>query len=177
MGLFIVLVLLIGIPVCIYAFKGNKAAKTATESLEADAALIGAKVFKPDFFTTITVSEEGAIRVIDSSAHKTEDFSLKDVSGFEVIVDGQSAVNVGGAVVGGLLFGGIGAIIGSGAKKEKIKSVDFLFKMNDFNRPTIRVSLVHGFGMKADSSEYKQLQEVITELTSTLEYVEKKLKG
>lgn len=71
-------------------------------------------------------------------------FNIKDINGFERIIDGKDIANIGGAIAGGLLFGGIDALIRGGVRKEKISSINLLFKINDFNNPTINFHLLIG---------------------------------
>jgi hypothetical protein len=152
------------------------ATKEAAKKLIADERLKDAKLFKNIISTPVAVAENGNIGIINVKTKEIKVFSIKDVNGFEVIIDGQNVANVGGAIIGGFLFGGIGAIIGGSANKKKINSINLLFKINDFNTPTINVPLLIG-GTKKGSMVDKALRDEITELTSTLEVVEKKIKG
>ena len=148
----------------------------AVEKLGSDPRLNGAKVFNGTIETPIAINEEGNIGIITPSAKEIKVFNIKDVNGFEVIIDGKNVANIGGAITGGILFGGIGAIVGSSANKQKINSINLLFKINDFNNPTINVPLL-SIGTKKGSATDMAIQKEITELTSTLEVVEKKVKG
>jgi hypothetical protein len=172
MVIVIVIVIIIGIAVAI----NINNTKVAAETLISDEKLKGAKLFKQMINTPIAINEDGNIGIVNPTTKEIKVFNMKDVNGFEVIVDGKNVANIGGAIAGGLLFGGIGAIVGGNVKKEKINTINLLFKINDFNTPTINVPLLTS-GTKKGSLVDQQLQKEITELTSTLEYVEKKLKG
>ena len=97
--------------------------------------------------------------------------NIKDIVGFEVLTNGTSSANIGGAIAGGLLFGGVGAIIG-GQSKEKIPKMSFLFKTNDFHNPNIEIPIIVS-SVKKGSFEDQAIQEKIKNLTSTLEIVER----
>lgn len=174
MFLFIVIAIVVVLIVAVAINMKNK--KDTSQNLSNDERLKGAKIFKEWIDTPMAVTENGNIGLINVSTKEIKVFNIKDVNGFEVIVDGKNVANIGGAIAGGLLFGGIGALIGSSAKKEKINTINLLFKINDFNTPTITVPLLTS-GTKKGSMVDQQLQKEITELTSTLEVVEKKIKG
>jgi hypothetical protein len=174
MFLFLVLAVVVALIIAVAANISNS--KAAAAQLISDERLKGAKLFKEIITTPVAINEEGNIGIINTSTKEIKVFNIKDVNGFEVIIDGKNVANIGGAIVGGLLFGGIGAIVGSSANKQKINSIDLLFKTNDFNNPTINVPLLSS-GTKKGSMVDKAIQKEITELTSTLEIVEKKIKG
>jgi hypothetical protein len=143
--------------------------------LLSDERLKNAKVFKEFISFPIAVSENGFIGVSDIKTRKPKIIHIKDVNGFEIVVDGKNVANVGGAVVGGLLFGGVGAIIGGGTKQEKITKMNLLLKINDFNNPTIEMPLIVS-SMKKGSLVYDATQKEIQELMATLELIEKTTK-
>ncbi|MDR2905651.1 MAG: hypothetical protein LBU73_06850 [Helicobacteraceae bacterium] len=145
------------------------------EKLKSDARLNGAKVFQR-LQTPIAINEEGNIGIITPLTREAKVFNIKDVNGFEVIIDGQNIANFGGVIVEGVLFGGIGAIVGSSVNKQEINSIDLLFKINDFNNPIINVPLL-SYEIEKGSMAYQTIQQEIAKLTSTLEIVEKKVKG
>ncbi|MDR1239742.1 MAG: hypothetical protein LBK27_06485 [Treponema sp.] len=118
MFLFIVIAIVVVLIVAVAINMKNK--KDTSQNLSNDERLKGAKIFKEWIDTPMAVTENGNIGLINVSTKEIKVFNIKDVNGFEVIVDGKNVANIGGAIAGGLLFGGIGALIGSSANKEKI---------------------------------------------------------
>ena len=169
-------ILLVFVAIVIIAIIAQNAKKKKQKNeIISDERLAGAKVFSEFINTPIAISENGHIGIIDPKSNNAKIIHIKDVNGFELIIDGQNVANVGGAVAGALLFGGIGAIIGASSKKEKITKMNLLFKVNDFNNPTIDIPLVI-FEMKKGSMTYNAVNKEVQELMSTLEIVERKSK-
>ena len=123
----------------------------------------------------ILISETGHIALKAVELAEPKIINIKDINGFEIIEDGKSSANLGGAVVGGLLFGGAGAIIGGLQAQKKITKMSFLFKTNNFSSPNIEIRLI-ALSVKKGSFEYQGLNEKIKDLMSTLEVVEKNCK-
>lgn len=97
-------------------------------------------------------------------AAKMKDYySFDDVVDFELIEDGNtvSSGGLGRAVVGGVLFGGAGAVVGAvtGGKKTKqtCKELRLKITMNSIENPVVYVDFIHGAELKKDSQTYKQL--------------------
>ena len=77
-----------------------------------------------------------------------KEFSFSDIISCELIKDGvtiykKSATRtIGGAVIGGVLSGGVGAIIGglsgSSKEKEKINSIDIKITLRDIDNPSFK---------------------------------------
>ncbi|MEE2025048.1 SHOCT domain-containing protein [Alkalimonas mucilaginosa] len=113
------------------------------------------KIMAENGLAGIAIDENSKkICLIDNSGPHvtTRTFSYKDVLSCEIFSDGDSITKTyrtsqaGGALVGGLLLGGVGAIIGglSGSKKniEKVKTIDLRIVVNDTNKPTHDVNLM-----------------------------------
>lgn len=81
--------------------------------------------------------------------HQT--FAFKDLISAHICEDGESVIStdrgsqLGGALVGGLLLGGVGAVIGglSGKQKsnKKVKRVDLRITMNCLDEPTVDIRI------------------------------------
>jgi hypothetical protein len=143
-------------------------------ALRQDKRMTNAKVFSQHISTPIAISEDGDIGIIDIKTETFEIIHIKNVNGFELIVDGRNIANVRGAVAGGLLFGGVGAIIGGGAHKEKITKMELLLKINDFNDPIRNIPLIATEIKKGPG--YDAIQKEIQTVMATLEIVEKKIR-
>lgn len=82
-----------------------------------------------------------------NSLNKKE-FSFSDIISCELIKDGATIYKksttrtIGGAIIGGALSGGVGAIIGglsgSSKEKEKINSIDIKINLRDIDNPSFK---------------------------------------
>jgi len=83
--------------------------------------------------------------ITDNIQYSTSTFDYKDILETEVIIDGETVTKtsrssqVGGAILGGILAGGVGAIIGGlsgkSSSKEKVKTIQFKIIVNDIKEP------------------------------------------
>ncbi|WP_455167718.1 hypothetical protein [Streptococcus sp.] len=103
-----------------------------------------------------------------------EVINIKEITSYE-LVQNDNVVSKGGlgaAVAGGLLFGGIGAIVGSqvGAKHTKQRISIFRIKLitTDFNRPVLYVDLLPLGKMYTDTIMYKATLEKADKVLSVL---------
>ena len=98
---------------------------------------------------------------------RTVMFSYRDVLSSEIIEDGESVTKtargsqIGGALIGGLALGGVGAIIGglSGATKsaEKVSKIALMVTVNDMHSPVHYVMLLDdGISYKKSHSAYQK---------------------
>ncbi|OJF95229.1 SHOCT domain-containing protein [Alkalibacterium sp. 20] len=113
-------------------------------------------------------------------------FKYSELLSYELIEDGEAVtkggVSLGRAVVGGVLFSGVGMIIGglTGKKKSKnfVTDMKIVISVNNPDNPSIIVPLVKK-KLKKDSKDYKKLAENAQETLSYLDmiaaYEEKKL--
>jgi hypothetical protein len=156
-------------------WKKQKSEKSFLNLQNIDERFSNSKLF--DFINTsfILISETGFIALKSLFMKEIKIINIKDVIGFEVLANGKPSANIGGAIAGGLLFGGVGAIIGGLQSKETITKMSFLFKTNDFNNPNIEIPII-ALSLKKGSYEYQALDEKIKNLTSTLELVERNVK-
>ena len=103
-----------------------------------------------------------------------EVINIKEITSYE-LVQNDNVVSKGGlgaSVAGGLLFGGIGAIVGSqvGAKHTRQKISIFRIKLitTDFNRPVLYVDLLPLGKMYTDTIMYKTTLEKADKVLSVL---------
>jgi len=175
--MFFLIVVLIAVFIIILSIinigKNKKNKKAFADLQNTDSRFSGAKLF--DFINTsfILISESGFIALKSLDMKELKILNIKDITGFEVLTDGKAVANIGGAVAGGILFGGIGAIIGGMQQQEKITKMSFLFKTNDFNNPNIEIPVI-ALSVKKGSFEHKAIEGKLRDLTNTLEVVERK---
>lgn len=105
----------------------------------------------------------------DDGIVTTTIYPCKDILESEILEDGQETTKtsrgsqLGGALVGGLVLGGVGAIIGglSGKKThtDKINSIDLKIIINDTNSPMIVFNFFKSLnteGIEKSTTAYKQ---------------------
>lgn len=91
-------------------------------------------------------------------------FSFDDIINYECQKNGAGvfSVGVGSALVGGLLFGGVGAILGglSGSKKkEEINEFRIIININNKSYPQLSINLLPTGKVKSDSILFKSYCE------------------
>lgn len=104
-----------------------------------------------------------------------EAHDYSEILNYEVVEDGNSISKggVGRAIVGGLLFGGIGAIVG-GVTGHKSKStcnrLEVIINLNNINNPLEKITLISA-ETKKDSIVYKSAIQQAQEITALLEII------
>jgi len=157
----------------VWVLLARKSRKKDKESLLSDSRMLNGKYFLENAIIPIAITENGNIGYKDINTNNIKVFNIKDVNSFELITDGVKTANAGGAIVGGLLFGGVGAIIGGlSGQKEKINKIDLLFRINDFNNPVIEIPLMNSF----NKSNYDIINNELKTFMATMEFIEKKAK-
>lgn len=117
----------------------------------------------------VHVCEDGDIAFMNPKAgSKYSIINIKDIRDWDIIQDGESSKKLGGAVAGGLLFGGIGLITGAilGGNKQYISSLKLILKTNNFNNPNIQLVFIN---TKTSVKNAKFYLNQLQDLTSTLE--------
>ncbi|WP_158712647.1 hypothetical protein [Parabacteroides pacaensis] len=115
----------------------------------------------------------------------TKEFSFSDIIACELIKDGETIYKksatrtIGGAIVGGVLSGGVGAIIGglsgSAKEKEKINSIDIKITLRDIDTPNFKFNFFEykGTRMFLDLS-IKSAEEWKDRITAIIEIQDSK---
>jgi len=105
-------------------------------------------------------------------------YSFDDIIEYELLEDDETITKggLGRAVAGGILFGGVGAIVGgvTGGRKTKtvINSLKIKITINDLANPTVYVTLINQ-KTKSDSIIYKTNYNAAQEILSTLSLIHK----
>jgi len=103
-------------------------------------------------------------------------YDYSDIVDFELLEDGESISSggLGRALVGGVLFGGAGAVVGgvTGKKATKgiCKSMKIKITVNDMNNPVVYVDLISS-ATKKDSIIYKTFHNSAQECLSVLQLI------
>ena len=119
-------------------------------------------------------------QVLISPKFNPKIINYSDILDFELIEDGETVVTKGGlgkAIVGGMLFGGVGAIVGSNTSKRKSKTSISVLKIKiavrDMNNPNSYINLITT-STQTDSFIYKNSYEVAQKIMSMLQIVTSK---
>ena len=101
--------------------------------------------------------------------------NYSEILDFELIENGETVITksgLGKAVAGGILFGGVGAIVGGTTSKKKsvtsISGLKIKVVVNDMNNPDSYINLITT-STKTDSFIYKNAYEVAQKILSMLQ--------
>lgn len=169
-GLFSLIFFILAVGFLILIIKtGITASKNKKSFFENNPKFKNGKIFNLAGISKAYVCEDGDIAAIfDKGGTQYSILNIKDIRDWDIIQDGESSKKLGGAVAGGLLFGGIGLITGAilGGKKQYISNLKLILKTNNFNNPNIELIFINTkTSIKNAKFHLNQLQD----LTSTLE--------
>lgn len=103
-------------------------------------------------------------------------YNFSDIVDFELLEDGESIAKggLGRAVVGGVLFRGIGAVVGGVTGKKKSKpicnSLKIKITLNDMSKPVVYIDFIKA-STKKDSIIYKTMYKSAQECLSVLQLI------
>ena len=103
-------------------------------------------------------------------------FNFSDIKEFELLENGGSVGSggLGRAVAGGILLGGVGAIVGglSGGRSSVVNNLQIKITTKDIDRPAVYIKLISGSAsFKTNSFTYKQLFKKAQDVMSTLSVI------
>ncbi len=107
---------------------------------------------------------------------KKQIYSYSDIVNFELLEDGDSVASggLGRALVGGVLFGGAGAIVGGVTGKKKSKGICTSLKLkitvNDMNNPAVYINFIET-KTKKDGFVYKEIAKQAQECLSSFQLI------
>lgn len=120
-----------------------------------------------------------SIASLATTSHKKGYYRYTDLVSYELLEDDDQVTSggLGSAVVGGVLFGGVGAIVGSTSGKKTTKKVinNLSIKMtvNDLDHPLVVIQLINK-KTKTKSKEYQAAINTAHKILSVLEIITKK---
>lgn len=79
----------------------------------------------------------------DADLHNYTKLNFDNILGMKIIEDGQSTTGVGRAVVGGVLFGDVGAVVGALTGKPKIERLDLVIYKDNISKPEYTFNLIN----------------------------------
>ena len=121
------------------------------------------------------IAISGVNTTADESFFDFKIYNFMDIVSVDVVEDGNSAIsgNVGSTIIGGILFGGIGAIAGA-AKGKKIKKIcktlEIEMRFDSLNEP-VRQLVYIDKTTKTDSFIYEKAMQNLKEVYDILNYV------
>lgn len=153
---------------CVFLFKG--------ESVTRDPNAVAAYKFKP-------TKKVGKVFYIDDVNKKwhlprckesKSVYDYSDLLDYELIEDGNTVTSgsLGRAVAGGLVFGGLGAVVGgmTGKQKATCSKLQIKITTKDIQHPALYVSLLD-YEVKKDSDTYKAAIKDAQEILSILQII------
>lgn len=134
--------------------------------------------FKPTKLigATIQFDDVNKKMLIPGSFSNQDVFNYRDVVGYELIEDGNTLTSggLGRAVVGGVLFGGAGAVVGAvtGKKKNREFCTNLKIKLtvNDMDQPVVYITFIHE-KTKTSSTVYGSAYNNAQECLSVLQLI------
>lgn len=135
-----------------------------------------AKVFDTIGINKLLVCEDGDLAISNlKNKGLYEVVNIKDIFDWDIIQDGDSQKKLGGAVAGGLLFGGIGLVTGAllGGNKKYVTDLKLILKTKDFHNPTKEIVFINTkTGKTSADFQMQKLQDLV----GTLEFLADKHK-
>ena len=143
-------------------------------------------VIDNSFMVTKIININGQSRLLIDNENKmfiyckdkkySKTYSFSEVISYEVYENGVSKVQgrAGSALVGGLFFGAVGAIVGSSMNRsvnEKCNNLKLFIRIKDFDCPNMIISFVDGEDFDKTGSRYKNIVENLQNVCSLLEYM------
>lgn len=121
-------------------------------------------------------------KIIKKKAVVTETYDVNEVIHFEVLEDGKTVTSggLGRAAVGGVLLGGVGAVVGAvtGGKtaNKKVSSIRLKLTLEDIENPVVYVEFLptNGLEVKADTPVAKRAYQQIEEAVSIFQILQSK---
>ena len=101
-------------------------------------------------------------------------FNFDEILGMEIAEDGVSTNGVGRAAVGGVLFGGVGAIVGSNTAKKTVKTIKIIFYLKRISEPRYEIEFTHSNKIKTDSNTYKSIMNFAENVNATVRAINAK---
>ena len=114
--------------------------------------------------------------VYESSTNLSKVYSFSDLTNYEIYENGNNILNgsVAKPLIGGALFGVVGAIAAANTNKKITKqctSLKLILHINDLNNPNITINYIDGISHSTDGAIYKSKMDNINEVCSILRYI------
>lgn len=107
---------------------------------------------------------------VASASNLLIDIPFSEIIGCETFSDNQTCGGVGRAIAGGILAGGVGAIVGSNTAKSKITSYYVLIYRDNISRPQVRLDLIVD-PTNISSMEYKNAVSFSNDVSASIKAI------
>lgn len=111
---------------------------------------------------------------ITGATKKAIIYNYSDVINYELIEDGNNIAKggLGRAITGGILFGGVGAIVGgmTGGRKTTCSKLEIVITLRNTSNPIRRIPFINT-STKKDSLSYMKLSQEAQEIASFLQII------
>ncbi len=115
--------------------------------------------------------DNNKIAILDVLANTLDYIEINKIIDCEIIQDNATIMKggIGRAIVGGVLAGGVGAIVGAGTRgsSDVIKNLAVRIITNDISKPLVMITLIDG-EVKRDSHVYKKHMASAQEIYSAI---------
>ena len=95
---------------------------------------------------------------------------FNEINGFEILEDSTVTDGIARAIAGGVLAGGVGAIVGAVTAKKYVTSYSITFYTNNIAKPQITIPLLNS-QTKKDSIEYKQASHFAQQINASIKAI------
>ena len=96
--------------------------------------------------------------------------NLGDINGFEILEDDAVVGGIGRAIAGGILAGGMGAIVGATTAKNHVLSYAIAIYTKDIANPQVTITLLNS-KTKKDSLEYRLASSFAQEINASVKAI------
>lgn len=153
--------------------KKRRSMASTSSGLESRGFIISKQIFAPgNALSLVADNINNKWAIISPRTSRVDILDYSDLIEYELLEDGESLVKgrVGSAIVGGMLFGGIGALAGA-SRKKKVKamcnSMSVRIIVNNLDNPQYVIPIISS-QTKTDSIIYQSAMATAQEFTSLL---------
>lgn len=174
--IFIVVIIIIFVVVSVNFNERNKKLNSKKDELEQAGFNVDKMATDNEKYFSLYVDDKAKEWMICHLKENYErSFEFEDLLSFEIIEDDESIIkgSSGRTIIGGLMFGGLGALAGASAsKKQKTTCTNLILNIvvNDLSRPNFTLSFISNETNKS-SFVYKNAIEKAREFAAILKYI------
>jgi len=106
----------------------------------------------------------------NGSKYGLEQVEFSHITDVEILQNGQTSGNIGNAIIGGVLAGGVGALAGSNISEDRIISLSVIIYTTDIVRPQIIIELITKPTFK-DFVEYNKAYDFAQKVNASIKAI------
>lgn len=128
-----------------------------------------------DEFALAVDTEHSQWLFIDSKTEQVFYYKFSDLLNYEMFMDGQTLIsgNTGSALIGGILFGTVGAIAGASSGQKATQNCTELYidiSVNDVKNPRQRITFI-STALSKDSNEFKYEATLAKDIAALFDFI------